>query len=88
MSLSLALHVRLQLRRIIFQDNEDENVLYLYDKSRPWSSCSLNSLPYLLQHLFNGTELSKQKVVFLSLLCMSLCDNTKRMDRVDSEDNE
>jgi len=61
--------VVLQLRWIFLQDGEDENVLYLYDKTRPWSPCSLNQLPGLLQHLLNGTTTAKQKVYFCFFNC-------------------
>jgi len=61
------------LLAIISQDAEDETVLYLYDKTRHWYCLSQSSLPPPLQHLFNATQKSKQKVCLLKtyfLLCM------------------
>ena len=49
----------------MLQDSEDEDILYLYDKTRRCSLCSLSPLPSYLQHLCNGTPFSKQKVVIM-----------------------
>jgi len=53
------------LLAIILQDAEDENILYIYNMTSQWTSVSLSPLPVLLQHLFNATQKSKQKVHLL-----------------------
>jgi len=55
---------------IILQDAGDENVLYLYDKTRDWSSLSLSPLPGSLEHLFNATQKSKQVYFLIIFLCL------------------